>query len=395
MHKRTNLALFPYILVLYEVSVYLSNDMYLPSMPTIAKDLFLSKAQIQNTLTMWFLGASCLQFILGPLSDRFGRRVVIMVGGVFFILSSAICAVAESYYLFLAARFVQGTTVGSVVVAGNAAIHELFDTKQAIKILAIMGAVTILAPAFGPLCGALLTQFASWRYIFWFLFILSLSTIIGLFVIMPESLQHKHPLHIGRISRHYMQILSNKNFMLPNIGYSCLIAIFFFWMFDAPFLMINVYGSSPLYYGLSQAAIFSCFFVGAWITKQCISKFPLVKIVRVSIACTLLGTILFVLVALYLDSIYLSVACMMIISTGSSILFGPVNRIAIEASSEPMGIRTAVFSTTIGLFGALAGWILTLFKVQTLISTAWMVVISTLIAAILLLMTKIPVLAAD
>lgn len=390
MHEHKKIFLFPFFLILLEIAVFLSNDMYLPSMPAIAIDLSLSQEQVQNTLTFWFLGASSLQFILGPISDSYGRRNVILFGGTFYVLSSALCAIATTLPILLFARFVQGSTICSVLVAGYAAIHELFDTKKAIKILAFMSAVTILAPAFGPLIGALIVQFASWRYIFWLLFVLGLISTVLLFLYMPESNKNKHKLRYRQIALDYVKILKNKEFILPTISYCLLVTIFFLWMFTSPFFMIEIYKKSSMFYGLSQAFIFGGFFVGAKLTDWMLERYSLQSLIRTATAVALIGTILFAATAKLYDDMILGIICMMIISIGTSMLFAPINRIAIEACSQPMGRRTAVFSTIISLFGALTGWLLNFIMVHSLTTVATLIIICMALATVALLSTKVP-----
>jgi Bcr/CflA subfamily drug resistance transporter len=395
MNHKQKMWLLPYLLILFEIAVYLSNDMYLPSMPAIARDLSLTQEQTQSTLTLWFLGASALQFILGPLSDRYGRRPIIVIGALYFVLSSAACAMAHSLTILLIARFIQGSAICSILVAGYAAIHELFKTKEAIKILALMGAITILAPAFGPLFGALIVQFYSWRYIFWFLALLGTLSFISLFIYMPESNQNKHKLHVKTIAHDYAKIISNKEFMLPCISYCILVGVFFLWMFEAPFLMMEVYGASTLYYGVSQIFIFGCFFVGAELTNLLLNRYDLGKLVKIATLAVLLGTIIFAVTAKIYDNMLISIMCLMLISTGSSMLFGPLNRLAIEACDQPMGRRTAVFSTMMSLFGALCGWILTLITVNNLATISILIIACVTIATVTLLLTKVPLLDSN
>lgn len=370
MHEQNKIRYLPYLIIFHEIAIYLSNDMYLPSMPTIANDLHLTQDQTQSTLTMWFFGASALQFILGPLSDRFGRKSIIVFGGISYIISSLTCAIVSDLPIFLLARFVQGTAVCSVLVAGYAAIHELFNTKDAIKILAIMGAIIILAPAFGPLVGALIVQFYNWRYIFWLLFIMgSISTLL-LIAFMPESNKNRRNLHLPTITKGYYKIIFNMDFMLPCLSYCLLCAISYLWIFEAPFLMIEVYGYTPVYYGISQASIFGCFFFGAALLKYLLERYTLSAIINISTIVSFFICILFIITAKLFNNMLLSVLCLMGISTVTSVLFGPLNRLAIDASSQPMGSRTAVFSTILNLFGALIGSLLMLVQITNLTKAA-------------------------
>src|ERR1700722_16800377 len=88
--------LFPFILVFYEVTNYLANDMYLPALPHMTIDLRTTAQMAQQTLTTWFLGTASLQLFLGPLSDRLGRRPILFGGGLVFIISTLICALASN-----------------------------------------------------------------------------------------------------------------------------------------------------------------------------------------------------------------------------------------------------------------------------------------------------------
>jgi Bcr/CflA subfamily drug resistance transporter len=376
--------------VLFEITIYLSNDMYLPAMPAIALDLGLSQDQIQSTLTFWFLGSGSLQLLMGPLSDSFGRKPIITLGGALFVISSLVCAVTYDLPTMLLARFVQGSTICFIVLAGYAAIQESFSTKEAIRWLAILGSITILAPALGPLGGAIMVEFISWRYIFWLFVVLGTFSLVSIMFIMPETNINRHPLHLRTISHDFIKIICNKDFMLPCLGYCLLVGIFFFWMFESPFIIIEHMGYSKLFYGLAQTVIFSVFFVGAKVTDWWLNKNTLKSLINTGLAITMVGVLALLLTSIGWNSIYLAIVCMIIISFGSSMLFGPVNRLTIEASKQPMGRRIGVFSTTIGLCGALCGWIITIVDGQNLRILSILVTICAVFAVMLIMQTKIP-----
>ena len=181
------LSLFPFLLVFYEISNYLANDMYLPALPQITTDLFTTVHTAQQTLTVFFLGAASLQLFLGPLSDRLGRRPIFFAGGFIFILSTAFCMLATHIHTLLIARFFQGCAVCFIVTAGYSTIHEIYDHIKAIQILAIMASITVIAPAFGPLLGSLVLHWGSWRWIFGLLLIWACIALLALWFLMPES----------------------------------------------------------------------------------------------------------------------------------------------------------------------------------------------------------------
>lgn len=390
MKKAQRLHIFLYLFVLYEITVYLSNDMYLPAMPAIALDLGLTQDQIQSTLTFWFLGSGSLQLLMGPMSDSYGRKPIISIGGALFVISSAICALTSSLPIMLAARFVQGSSICFIVLAGYAAIQESFSTKEAIKWLALLGSITILAPALGPLGGAIMVEFISWRYIFWLFVALGLISFVSVLIIMPETNTNPHPLHLRTIGRDFVKIITNKDFMLPCLGYCLLVGIFFFWMFESPFIIIEQLRYSKLFYGLAQTVIFSVFFVGAKVTDWWLTRNSLKSLINTGLAITMVGVLALLLTSMGWNNIYLAIACMVLISFGSSMLFGPVNRLTIEASKQPMGRRIGVFSTTIGLCGALCGWIITIVDGQNLQILSVLVTICAVLSVVLIMQTKIP-----
>src|SRR3989344_5408454 len=123
---------FPLWLVLFETGIYLSNDMYLPALSEIKNYLSISHESAQLTLAAWFLGASLFYFVLGPLADHYGRRLILLISGLVFIGSTWLCAFSHTLPLLMIGRFLEGTAVTCISVAGYSSIHELFDQKQAI-----------------------------------------------------------------------------------------------------------------------------------------------------------------------------------------------------------------------------------------------------------------------
>lgn len=381
--------LFPYLLILYEVVLYLSNDMYLPSMPTIAAELFLTEHQVQTTLTFWFLGASSLQFILGPISDRYGRRKVILCGAFFFILASAACALATSLTTLIIARFIQGTAV-CTLVAGYAAVHETFATKQAIKLFAIIGAITILAPALGPLMGSILLQFASWRHIFLFLAYVNLITLIALYLYLPETNMKRRKLNIPAITNNYIHILNNRNFCIACLSYFFLVAVEFLWAFESPFLMMEVYGTSIMFYGVAQTIIFGCFLLGAGATKVLLDHFNIRTLMKSGLLITIAGIIIFWLNAMFFPNLLSAILCMMIIAFGSSMLIAPLTRIALESCTQPVGMVTAVFTATTNLSGVAIGILLSTIESTSLFTIATISIVCIALASILIMYLRVP-----
>ncbi|MGE3319573.1 MAG: Bcr/CflA family efflux MFS transporter [Candidatus Berkiella sp.] len=376
--------LFPAALVFYEIATYLSNDMYLPSLPQISQDMAISQDLAEYTLLFWFLGSASMQLLMGPLSDRFGRRIVLMSGGVAYVIANFMCALTPDIYVFLVARFIQGSAVCSMVVAGYAAIHETYDTTRAIKITAMMGSVTILAPAFGPLLGAIMLQFADWRGIFYFLGIWSVLSILFLSKVMQETNPVRVPIHFNDIARDFLAIAKRKNFLHFMLPYCLLFMAFICWIVESPFVIIETYHKTPLEYGYIQLAIFGAFIVGAQIVNFSAGKMTPRFLIKMGIIIAVAAVLLLVLVSLTSSQAYYSlIGLLMVFSMGSAIAFGPLSRSAIDACTEPMGRRMAIFSTYMNTFGVAATVVVTLFNDKTMANLSLMIAFGVLLAAII------------
>lgn len=144
-------------------------DMYLPSLPAIADGLQASAGQAQATVAAFFAGMAIGQFIYGPASDRYGRRVPLLVGVVVYTLASVACALATSPEMLIGARFVQalGGCAGGVVA--RAIIRDQFDHTETARMLSLMMLIMGIAPILAPLLGGVILSLAGWRANFWVL----------------------------------------------------------------------------------------------------------------------------------------------------------------------------------------------------------------------------------
>lgn len=349
MHDKKQAHIFPWLIVLYEIMIYLSMDAYAPAFPDIAKNFNASMLAVQWTATIWMLGGLLVQLVFGPLSDRFGRRPILLGGGVLYVLSSLVCALAPSMPVLLIARLAQGIAMPSMFIAGYAAVNEYFPTESAIKIMARMNSVTILAPAFGPILGGALLLVVSWRVIFLLLAVMSLLSIIALYFLLPETLNQENKsqrLHVGSICRQYLNVFTNINFMryclmafLPVIG---IIA----WMLIGPFLVVEKFHHSALAFGFLQALIFSCFMLGTTIAGKFSHEKHHRMFINSSFVFLCIGSGFALLFAhIFPQALSGLVASIMLINLGVGMMIPLLSRLCLDTSDQPMGIKVTVFST--------------------------------------------------
>lgn len=348
-------TLFPFILVFYEITNYLANDMYLPALPILTRDLHTTAHLAQLTLTTWFFGSASMQLILGPLSDRFGRRPILLGGGLIFISSTLVCTFTQSIEVLLIARFFQGCAVCSVITAGYASIHEFYEHIHAIKILAIMSSITLIAPAFGPLMGSIILQWWGWRWIFGILVIWGVTAITLLWFKMPETNppSNRHSLNWKLLLKNYSGILSNRTFMLNSLIFCLTFLGMIAWIVAGPFLVIQTFKLSTFVFGIYQALVFGCLILASQVVKYFIDSLGAERLITIGLAIAFLGGVLALILTWLFPSFLLGlIFSLMIFTFGSNLAFSPSHRIAIEACSQPMGARIAVFSTLMGLSGS-------------------------------------------
>lgn len=350
---------FSLLLVCYEIINYLANDMYLPALPSVLHDLGIHTRLAQQTVSIWFFGASSFHLLAGPVADRFGRKPVLLLAGVLFTTATWICAFTANVHMLLLARFMQGAVVSTLSSAGYTSIHETYDRKQAIQILALMSSIVMLAPAVGPLLGGFFLQWLSWRWIFVFLALSASIIWLGLCLFMSEthsSLQ-KHMFRWSHVLLNYRQILKNKAFVLNLCIISFNVLAKVAWIVGGPFLIINHFKLNPLYFGLIQILVFGSQIFGAQLVKRVIHRIEINHLINQGLIISLFGSGLAVaLSVMFPNKLIGLVICLMIFCFGTA-LSSPLQRLCIEACPEPIGARMAIYATAISLFCSLASFL--------------------------------------
>lgn len=342
--------LFPIFLVFYELATYLSNDMYLSALPQLARDFAVSQRISQMSITMWFLGSASMQLLVGPLSDRFGRRPILLGGGIVYVSASIVAAMTTSIDLFLVMRFLQGTSVCTAVVAGYACIHEMFEHKQAIKTLAWMNSITVLAPAFGPLLGGFVIHFLDWRIIFWLLAILALIAIIFHFFIMPESNINRHEMRFKPLLAAYKNVITSKGYLCHSLIFCLLFSGMIAWITVGPFIVMTHYHHNVFVFGIVQTLVFGSFILGTRRVNRLLESGTTASLISQGLLIVGVGGVLLNLFFL-IDKLFILITPLMIFCFGSGLAFSSLHRIAIESTPEAMGLKMAVFSSMMGFFG--------------------------------------------
>ena len=240
------------ILILGALSAFgpLAIDFYLPGFPAMALAFGTDEKHVQLTLASYFLGLSLGQLAYGPVADRFGRRVPLLVGVTLFTLASLGCAFAPSLDWLIAARFVQALGGCAGMVLSRAIVSDKCDAVQSARVFSQLMLVMGLAPILAPMLGGVLVNSYGWQMIFLSLTGFSALSLLSIALGLPESMPASHPRQpLSGALGQYKQLLSDRIFLGHALTGGIAIAGMFSYIAGSPFVFIKLYGVPPEHYG--------------------------------------------------------------------------------------------------------------------------------------------------
>ncbi len=261
---------FAVILTLLVAFGPISTDMYLPSLPAMKADLGASVSEVQLTLSVFLVGFAFSQLFYGPLSDRFGRRPVLLFGIVVYGLASVACFMSSTIESLILARFFQAFGACSGPVLGRAMVRDVYGQERAAQMLAYMGSAMALAPAVAPLFGGYLQLWFGWQASFITIAIIALVVVVLVGVLMQETNAHLNPdaLRPSRLLGNYLELLRHREF----VGYVLLNSFVFSGLFSfisgSSFVFIDVFGLAPNAYGLCFGLVVCGYITGTLVTGK-------------------------------------------------------------------------------------------------------------------------------
>ncbi|MGU3586856.1 multidrug effflux MFS transporter [Rhodococcus sp. C26F] len=249
----------PTLLLVLTVFGPISMDLYLPALPALSADLSASTSVAQLTVTACLIGLAAGQFVAGPVSDRFGRRGVLLAGTVAYVVTSALCAISPTIELLVLARLVQGISGGVGIVIAQAAGRDIYAGGALIRFYGRVTVVGGFAAVVGPLLGGLLDTVTDWRGLFAFL------SVIGAVILVATCAVFRETLPVGRrtrggvtaIVRAFGTLGADRVFIGAIVSQGFLYAALFAYLSGSTFVLQDIYGLSPPQYasafGLNSA----------------------------------------------------------------------------------------------------------------------------------------------
>ncbi|HBP31614.1 MAG: MFS transporter [Advenella sp.] len=349
-----SMLLFPLAMVLYELSAYIGNDMVQPAMLTITAEYGVDDAWVASSMSLYILGGACLTWLIGPLSDRYGRRPIMLAGVMYFIATNFLILLAPTIEWFMLLRFLQGMGLCFIAAVGYVSIQEAFEELTAIRVMALMANISMVAPLLGPLAGAALISVVSWHWGFVIIATIACVSLVGLFLHMPETvnlaLPKKPP---AQIWQQYRLVLKNNLFMQLTLYFPLIVLPMLVWIGLSPVFLIKDMGMTNMGYGLSQLPIFISLIVGNLALAKYAPRFPVGQSVYFSMPLMIAGGVLLILAGFIPSFAYLGLVAGLALSAfAQGISFAVLYRFTLMASDQPKGVVAAVMSLIMMLIQA-------------------------------------------
>ncbi|GHM51371.1 MFS transporter [Escherichia coli] len=205
---------FPMALILYDFAAYLSTDLIQPGIINVVRDFNADISLAPAAVSLYLAGGMALQWLLGPLSDRIGRRPVLITGALIFTLACAATMFTTSMTQFLIARAIQGTSICFIATVGYVTVQEAFGQTKGIKLMAIITSIVLIAPIIGPLSGAALMHFVHWKVLFAIIAVMGFISFVGLLLAMPETVKRGAvPFSAKSVLRDFRNVFCNRLFL--------------------------------------------------------------------------------------------------------------------------------------------------------------------------------------
>ena len=261
-------------ITLMNMFIPLSTDLYLPALPTMSTYFHVSSALTNLTLVSFFFFYAVGTLFWGPMSDKYGRKKILLIGTIFYVFASAACAASLNVYMLIAARIVQGIGAGAITAVSMALIKDCFSGKQRETILAIVQSVAGLAPMIAPVLGAILLQFTDWRGSFIVLTVVGLLCLLLAFL-YQETLSDEERYEgtvLGSLGR-LVAVGKNIGILVPCIIFSLYNLAFMGYIAMSSYIYVDVFGLSEQLYSYFFAANAALSMIGPMLYVRFMSGF--------------------------------------------------------------------------------------------------------------------------
>src|SRR6478609_2565076 len=345
--SRGNRILF--ILILGSLSAFgpLSIDMYLPALPTLAKELHTSASLAQVSLTACLLGLAFGQVVMGPFSDIRGRKKPLVAALITYAVASVLCVFAPSIWIFIVLRFIQGMAGAAGMVISRASVRDLFSGSDLTKFFSMLMLVNGLAPILTPVAGGQLLTIMSWRGVFGAL--MFFAVLFGLKETLP--LERRKEGGLTEVLRTFGVLLKDGVFVGYALAQGFIMSAMFAYISGSTFVLQDIYGLSPQMFSFVFAINGFGLIIATQVTGRLAGKIKEATLLMYGLLQAAVGSLL--LVAVIVTHISVILVCILLFFVVSSV--GIVNTTVFSLAMENQASNAGSASALLGLLPFLLG----------------------------------------
>ncbi len=360
----------------------ISTDLYVPSLPHLAEDLSTTPAKVQWTMSAYLIGFAFGQLFYGPLSDKLGRKPVLLCGFSIFLLATIASGLSTSIEMLTLARGFQGLGGACPQILARAMVRDMYEGHQAGRQLSIMSTIMGLAPILSPLGGGLLAIFFGWRAAFVVMFVVVAALTLSVVLLLPETIRQRMEgaLSVRNILASFRVVARNRMWMTYATILACCHIGLFTFISTSPFVLRNIYGLNPLQFGIGFSICSTAFVLGAATGSRLVSRLGLDGTIRIGVIMLASAGVLQAL------GLFLMPHEVLALFVPEIIFFGGIGLVlpnSVAAALSPFPERAGAASSLAGFVQMLVSAAIGLIVVAMLRDSAWPLVFITLSTGVL------------
>lgn len=362
-------------------------DMYLPALPEVTDALDSPAATIQVTLTACLAGMALGQLVIGPMSDKWGRRRPLLFGMVVYVLATAICALAPTAELLIGFRLLQGLAGSAAVVIARAVVRDLYDGVEMARFFSTLMLISGVAPVVAPLIGGQVLRFSDWRGVFVVLTAVGALLTLVVWRSLGETLppEQRQTGGVGSALRTMRGLLADRVFAGYTLAGGFAFATLFSYISASPFVVQEIYGASPqafsLLFGLNSVGLIAAGQVNG---KLLVGRVRLDKVLAGGIAVITAASVALLLMAAGVFGevgLVPIAAALFVLMSAMGVVLPNTNALALMRTPHAAGSASALLGTSSFLVGAIASPLVGIAGEGTAVPMAVVQLVCSLLAA--------------
>ncbi len=359
-------------------------DLISPSLPAIAAGLHVPAYMAKNAITIYLLGYAVGNFVTGFLADAWGRKTLLRISLLAFLIVSILPVLFANIHVLLWARFLQGVALGSVGVLIRTIFSDIFLPEKLISLGILIGTMWGIGPVIGPIIGGYLQFYFGWQAGFYFFAVTALINSVLIFFLIPETHFNRHPLNIKTIKSNIAEVLRHRLFMSLIVMMGCAYSLIIIFNIMGPFLIQNTLHYSPVFYGHLAFSLGIIFLLATFFCRYWLKRIPVNKIYFYAVnTLMLMATIMLILSFVFAKNMILITAVGAAMYFACGIIFPMSMGKGISLFRHISGAASALMYFINILITSLISFLIGFIHTQSVIPLMWLNFILLLICCVI------------